>query len=78
MEGLIIIFSLALKYLAKVKVECPVFFPSEESWLLTGAAYQMLMQYEEAYKSYQNSLVKNPNYEPAKKNLEFIASLSQK
>ncbi len=70
--------NLSQSHLAKVEVECPDYFPSEESWLLTGAAYQMLMQYEEAYKSYQNSLVKNPNFEPAKKNLEFIAFLSQK
>jgi len=65
-------------HLQNVEVRNPGFFPNEESWMANGAAYQMLMQYEEAYISYQKALEIKPDYRPAKKNLDMIVAISNK
>ena len=56
----------------------PIFFANEKDWTANGAALQMLGQYEDAYKCYQEALERNPNYSLAKKNQEIIQKLTQK
>lgn len=70
--------NLSEEHLATVELKMPGFFPDEESYTANGAALQMLMQYEQAYKSYQKALEKKPGYAPALKNLELIKSIAKK
>ena len=68
---------LSEKHIEELELKSSVYFPDEEAWLAQGAAYQMLMQYEEAYKSYQKALKIKPDYGPARKNLDFIKKLAE-
>ena len=69
--------NLSDEHLAKVEVQHHGFFPDEKSWTANGAALQMLMQYEQAYKCYQNALKIQPNFNLAKVNMEIIEKLSK-
>jgi tetratricopeptide (TPR) repeat protein len=68
--------NLSEEHLATIDVKISEMFPDDEiTWNATGAALQMLMRYEEAYKSYQNVLKIKPDFTVAKKNMEVIEKL---
>ena len=70
--------NLSEENLAAVEVKIPPLASEDEiTWNASGAALQMLMQYEKAYKCYQNALKINPDYNVAKKNMEFIENLAK-
>lgn len=61
--------NLSPKHLKNVELKIPVYFPNVENWTCSGAAYQMLGQYEEAYKYYLKALNIDSNYGIALKNI---------
>jgi len=69
---------LSKRHLESVEAKHHGFFPDEKSWTANGAAQQMLMQYEEAYKCYQKALEIKNDFAPAKRNTEIIEKLSLK
>lgn len=70
--------NLSPKHLKTVEVKLEELFPDVETWTHNGAAFQILGQYEEAYKCYENALELDPTYRPALKNKEFILSIASK
>lgn len=65
---------LSQEHLSKVEIEHIGFFPNDDSWNANGAALQMLMQYEKAYKCYQYA----KDHPLAKQNMKVIENLAIK
>ncbi|KKN23857.1 hypothetical protein LCGC14_0900620 [marine sediment metagenome] len=68
--------NLSKNHLSQVEVKPSGYFLDEKSWTANGAALQMLMQYEKAYKCYQQALKKDKSYSLALKNIEIIEQLA--
>lgn len=69
--------NLSEKHISQVEAKPAGYFLDEKSWTANGAALQMLMEYERAYKCYLQALKKNNNYSLARKNMEIIAKLAK-
>ena len=58
-------------HLKNVDIDVKIYF-RDERWIETAANFQMLGEYEKAYKAYHKALTFKPNYESALKNIKRI------